>query len=98
AEAGPNVTFLARLPHDGQLLASCYAACRCLVLTSLFETPGLVALEAAAQGVPLVLTDRGCTREYFGHHACYVSPLDWAAIRQAVESAATQPRCARRAS
>ena len=97
AEAGPNVTFLARLPHDGQLLASCYAACRCLVLTSLFETPGLVALEAGAQGVPLVLTDRGCTREYFGHHACYVSPLDWAAIRQVVESAATQPRCARRA-
>jgi len=97
AEAGPNVTFLSRLPHDGQMLASCYAACRCLVLTSLFETPGLVALEAAAQGVPLVLTDRGCTREYFGEHAWYVSPRDRAAIRSAVEAAATLPRCARRA-
>jgi len=97
AEAGPNVTFLPRLPHDGQLLASCYAACRCLVLTSLFETPGLVALEAAAQGVPLVLTDRGCTREYFGEHARYVSPFDRVAIRSAVEAAAASPRCARRA-
>lgn len=97
AEAGPNVHFLPRLPHDSPLLASCYAACRCLVLTSLFETPGLVALEAAMQGVPLVLTNRGCTREYFGPHARYVSPVDHKAIRQAVAEAADSPRCAERA-
>jgi glycosyltransferase involved in cell wall biosynthesis len=82
--AGPRTLFLGRLEHEDPLLASAYAACRCLVLASWFETPGLVALEAGQLGVPLVLTGRGCTREYFGPHARYVRPDDLRGIRAAV--------------
>ncbi len=82
--AGPRVLFLDRLEHDDPLLASAYAACRCLVLTSWFETPGLVALEAGLLGTPLVLTGRGCTGEYFGPHAQYVRPDDLRGIRATV--------------
>jgi len=90
--AGPQVRFLARLSHDDPLLASAYAACRCLALASWFETPGLVALEAAMTGTPLVLPDGGCAREYFGPHARYVRPEDRAGIRRAVEDAFAEGR------
>lgn len=82
--AGRNVQFVAGLDHNDPLLASAYAACGCLVLTSWYETPGLVALEAAMTGAPLVLPCGGCAREYFGELARYVSPGDIAGIRRAV--------------
>ncbi|MBX7167143.1 MAG: glycosyltransferase family 4 protein [Pirellulales bacterium] len=93
AAAGEHVTFLPALAHDDPLLASAYAACRCLVLASWFETPGLAALEAALTGTPLVITERGCAREYFGTRAHYVQPDDPAAIRRAVECAVAAARC-----
>jgi glycosyltransferase involved in cell wall biosynthesis len=82
--AGQRVKFISGLPHDDPLLASAYAACRCLVLASWYETPGLVALEAGMLGTPLVLTDRGCTGEYFASHAQYVRPGDLRGIRATV--------------
>ncbi len=91
-EAGPCVRFLPRIDHHDPLLAAAYAACACLVLPSWFETPGLVALEAAMSGTPLVLTSGGCAREYFGEQAAYVAPGDEAGIRRAVERAAGLPR------
>lgn len=42
---------------------------------SVFETPGLVLLEAAAVGKPIVATERGSTKEYFGEHAHYCDPF-----------------------
>lgn len=85
--AGANVRFEPALSHDDPMLASAFAACGCLVLPSWFETPGLVAIEAAMLGKPLVLTNRGATREYFGKLANYVAPNDRAGIRRAVERA-----------
>ena len=82
--AGPNVKFVAGLKHDDALLASAYAACGCLVLASWYETPGLVAIEAAMSGTPLVLPRGGCAREYFGELAAYVSPNDLPGIQRAV--------------
>jgi glycosyltransferase involved in cell wall biosynthesis len=90
--AGPLVHFLPRLDHNDPLLAAAYAACRCLVLSSWYETPGLSALEAGMTGTPLVLTSRGSAGEYFGELAQYVAPNDPAAIRQAVFNAWDQPR------
>ena len=56
------------------LQRSAYAAAEALVLPSFLETPGLVALEAAAAGIPrLVITNAGCTKEYFGNLA-YPNP------------------------
>lgn len=96
--AGPNVQFVAGLKPDDPLLASAYAACGCLVLTSWYETPGLAALEAAMSGTPLVLPRGGCAREYFGELAAYVSPGDLQAIRRAVLDALSAGRSPRLAS
>jgi glycosyltransferase involved in cell wall biosynthesis len=82
--ATDDVLFLRRVDHDSHLLASAYAACRCLALVSWYETPGLAALEAALTGVPLVLTADGACQEYFRDHARYVTPEDGVAIRAAV--------------
>jgi glycosyltransferase involved in cell wall biosynthesis len=90
--AGEHVKFIDGVRHDDPLLASAYAACGCLALASWFETPGLVALEAAMQGVPLVLPAGGCAREYFGDRAEYVEPDDLRGIRQKVLVAVSRPR------
>ncbi len=82
----------AALDHDDPLLASAYAAARVLALPSWFETPGLVALEAALAGAAVVVTPFGCAREYFGPLAVYARPdrplelID--ALRQAWETRA----------
>ncbi|MDA7979284.1 MAG: glycosyltransferase [Pirellulales bacterium] len=94
AAADTNVTFHPRIAHDDPLLASAYASCGCVALMSWFETPGLVALEAGMMGTPLALTDRGCTREYFGKHATYANPADAASIRMAVNTTLAQGRTA----
>lgn len=44
-------------------------------LPSLYETPGIAALEAGAAGVPLLVTSIGATYEYFNSFASYVDPL-----------------------
>lgn len=90
--AGPCVQFIHQLDHHDSLLASAYAACGCLVLTSYFETPGLVALEAGMSGTPLVLPLHGCANEYFGPMAHYVRPNDSSSIRDAVFTAMAHGR------
>ena len=90
--AGEQVRFVGRLDHDDPLLASAYAACGCLVLAGWYETPGLAALEAGMSGVPLVLPEGGCAREYFGRLAEYVRPHDLPCIRRAVLAALARGR------
>jgi glycosyltransferase involved in cell wall biosynthesis len=91
-EADANAHFLGRLSPDDPLLASAYAACSTMALVSWYETPGLVALEAAMTGTPLVLPEGGCAREYFGDSAEYVAPHDLPAIRRAVLRSSALPR------
>lgn len=93
--AGPSVRFVEALDHADPMLAGAYAACGCLVLGSWYETPGLVALEAAMSGVPLVLPRAGSAPEYFGDLAAYVSPDDPRQIRQAVLAALGEGRSTR---
>lgn len=69
-------SYLGYLEHNSRLLRSAYSACSVFALPSLLETPGLAALEAAAAGAPLVITQEGCTEEYFGDAAYYVDPKD----------------------
>ena len=90
--AGSRTRFVSRMAHDDPLLASAYASCGCLVLASWFETPGLVALEAGLLGVPLVLTERGAAREYFGDFARYINPASAKSIRVNVLEALSQER------
>jgi glycosyltransferase involved in cell wall biosynthesis len=86
-EGGAQLRYLGPLDHADPLLASAYAACAAFVLPSTLETPGLAALEAAAAGVPLVVTSEGSTRDYFGSHAHYIRHDDPADIRRGIEAA-----------
>ncbi len=69
------------------MLESAYAAARVLALPSWFETPGLVALEAALAGTAVVITPHGCTREYFGDRVEYARPDDRVEIGRAIGDA-----------
>ena len=93
--ADSSVFFLPRFEHKDPLLCSAYAACGCLALTGWYETPGLVALEAAMTGTPLVLPRGGSAHEYFGREAAYVTSDDMRGIRRAVLDAIERPRSKR---
>lgn len=84
---GVDIRIVGHLHHDDPLLASAYAACRVMALPSWAEGAPLVALEAAAAGAALVLSDRSAEREYFDDRARYCDPADPASIRTAVTEA-----------
>ena len=86
-EAGKNVVFLEALRHESPLLESAYAACRVFCLPSWYETPGLAALEAGLAGAGLVVTEEGCTKEYFGNGALYVKPASVQDIAEKIRMA-----------
>ena len=74
AKRNPRLRILDSLPHDSPLLASAYAAAKVFALPSVFETPGIAALEAGLAGANIVITPNGGTRDYFGQDAEYVDP------------------------
>lgn len=77
-----NVIFLDKVPHDE--IASFYHYANLHVLLSLRESPGLVSMEAAAQGCPIVIStsDYLPKETYFPKAPYVVDPLDISAIEQ----------------
>jgi glycosyltransferase involved in cell wall biosynthesis len=59
---------------DREELARVYSRARGFVLFSIFESLSLSALEAAAAGCPLLVTDLPWARSTFGKNAFYCSP------------------------
>jgi glycosyltransferase involved in cell wall biosynthesis len=92
AEGGESLRYLGRLDHHSPVLRSAYRACTLFALPSTLETPGLAALEAAAQGAKVAVTGEGSTREYFGYLVTYLDPFDEAQIRQAIATERQRPR------
>lgn len=82
-----NVVFTGRIQHESALLKSAYKGCSAFVLPSLAETTGIAALEAAISGAPVVITERGGTREYFDNKAFYCNPFKSESILTAVKQA-----------
>ncbi len=82
-----HVLLLDRIDNDSAMLASAYAACDVFALPSLFETPGIAALEAGLAGAKIVITEFGGTREYFGNMATYVDPRSVRSIRAGILAA-----------
>ncbi len=80
-----HIMLLNGLDNDSDMLASAYAACDTFVLPSLFETPGIAALEAALAGAKIVITAHGGAREYFGGMAEYVDPYSVDSIRDGIQ-------------
>lgn len=91
-EGGKHITYLGYIDNKSELLRSAYASCSVFALPSLFETPGLAALEAAASGSRLVITAEGSTREYFGTDALYVDPEDEHSIYDALLEALSREK------
>lgn len=86
-----RITIIDGLPNDSPMLASAYAACALFALPSLFETPGIAALEAALAGARIVITPYGGTREYFGEDAEYVEPESIESIATGIRRALSIP-------
>jgi glycosyltransferase involved in cell wall biosynthesis len=90
-----RITLLDPLPHDSPMLASAYAACDTFVLPSLFETPGLAALEAGLAGAKIVITKFGGTEDYFRDEAIYVDPKNVVSIRDGINRALKKEKSGR---
>jgi len=82
---GDRVVLPGFVPDE--TLACLYAAATVVVLPSLAEGFGLPAVEAAACGAPLVLSDLPAHRETLGDAALYFPPADTGALEQALERA-----------
>ena len=85
AISGDRLTIIDHLPQE--LLASAYAAARVHCLTSWMDTCGLVSLEAAMSGTPLVGSTFGHELEYLQNDAWLADPADPKSICNAVEAA-----------
>ena len=70
--------------RHSSLLASAYAAAKVFVLPSLFETPGIAAMEAALSGCAIVITENGGTKEYFKDMASYINPINTEELRASI--------------
>ncbi|MBI4547244.1 MAG: glycosyltransferase [Ignavibacteriae bacterium] len=92
AKKNPRVLILDTIPNESDLLPSAYAACDVFVLPSLFETPGIAALEAALAGAKIVISKHGGTEEYFGSHAEYVEPTSVELIHHGIVTALNKKR------
>lgn len=67
-----NIEYLGFVSEEK--LIELYSTARVFALPSLFEGVGLVALEAAALGADIVLTNRGAPKEYYDGKAFLVDP------------------------
>lgn len=87
--AGLNdrILLIDSVQNNDPLLASAYAAADTFVLPSLFETPGIAALEAALANCKIAITRFGGTDEYFGDEAFYLDPKSIPSIVKTVQSA-----------
>ena len=89
--ADETVHFVGKIEYASELQRSAYAAADMLVLPSTLETPGLAALEAAACGTRVALTNEGCTHEYFEDFAVYLNPASVDSIRETVQACLARP-------
>lgn len=85
-ESSKNITWIDTLNHDDPMLASAYSAASVFALPSLYETPGLSALEAGLCGCNIAITPIGGTKEYFKEYAQYPDPFSVESIRDCVKN------------
>lgn len=89
--AKPVDRIVGSIAHDDPLLGSAYLACHVFCLPSRSEVLSLAALEAAACGAHVVLSNTWGGEEHFGSSAFFVDPNS-AALKQAIMAAMALPR------
>lgn len=67
-----NIKYIGLLSEED--LVKWYSHCKVFALPSLVEGVGMVALEAAAQGAEIVLTNDGAPKDYYKGRAYLVNP------------------------
>ncbi len=87
-----NLLIIDGIDHLSPMLASAYAACDVFAFPSLYETPGLAALEAGLAGAKVVITPYGGTKDYFAGYAEYVDPYSVEDIRRGITNALNRPK------
>lgn len=87
AKDSKNILIIPGLENDSEMLASAYAACDVFALPSMFETPGIAALEAGLAGAKIVITPFGGTKDYFVSMAEYVDPYSVESICNGIQEA-----------
>lgn len=88
---GPDLLVIDRIDPRSEQLRSAIAGARVFALPSWAEGAPLAALEAAAAGANMVLSNRSGEHEYFGKQARYCDPGDMTSIRDAVLEAWDTP-------
>ena len=79
-----NISFLEASKLSDEELIAYYKKCKVFALPSLLEGVGMVALEAAAYGAEIVLTNIGAPKEYWDGHAELVNPYNIDDIGKAI--------------
>ncbi|NPV13599.1 glycosyltransferase family 4 protein [candidate division WOR-3 bacterium] len=88
----PSIKLIPGLAGDSPMIESAYAACDTFILPSLYETPGLAALEAGLAGAKICITKYGGTIEYFGENATYLDPKKEKSIEEALITTINKPK------
>lgn len=83
--SGDKITIIDHIPQN--LLASAYASAAVHVLPTWMETCGLVTLEAALSGTPVVGSTFGHELEYLKNDCWYCDPADENSIYEAIKQA-----------
>lgn len=92
-EANKNIEYLGRISDEE--LIELYKRAKVFALPSLYEGVGMVAVEAAAYGDDIVITQLGGPKEYYGDKSLVVDPYSvddiGNAILKALDSKERQP-------
>ncbi|WP_229511953.1 glycosyltransferase [Paraburkholderia terrae] len=84
---GDRLRIVGMLPYASEMLRSAMTGCEFFAMPSLLETPSIAAIEAAALGAKVLLTQVGSTTEYFGDSVTWVDPKSSDSLRAGIAAA-----------
>lgn len=85
-EGGSQFIYAGSVEYGSAMLRSALAGAEGFVMPSTLETPSIAALEAAASGCKILITQVGSTREYFQDDAIYIAPDDINSMERAISA------------
>lgn len=85
--ANCEIDYLGPFENASEVHLEALSRATVFALPSLYETPGIAAIEAGSAGVPVVVTSVGAAREYFGDGAWYCDPDSITSIASAISMA-----------
>jgi len=84
-EGGKKFMLIDPLEYASELLVSALKGALFFAMPSTIETPSIAALEAAAVGKKVLITNEGSTTEYFQSLVQYIDPISAISMENAIE-------------